>query len=147
MAETANYKSGTATANFNINQKAATVTAKAQIVERKANITKGTAQATLSGQVSGHKLSAVTLTASSTANATTSGTITPSAAKIVNASGTDVTANYDITYTKGKLTVSKTAIAPVVTIANWTYGGTASKPSVTGNTGSGTVTYKYKVKV
>ncbi|MCR5743941.1 MAG: hypothetical protein K6F92_09530, partial [Lachnospiraceae bacterium] len=33
-----------------------------------------------------------------------------------------------------------------VTLAGWTYGGTASTPSVTGNTGNGEVTYAYKAK-
>lgn len=31
-----------------------------------------------------------------------------------------------------------------VSMAGWTYGGTAKSPSVTGNTGGGTVTYTYK---
>lgn len=39
----------------------------------------------------------------------------------------------------------KADISPTVTMAGWTYGGTPSNPSVSGNTGNGTVTYKYKV--
>ena len=38
------------------------------------------------------------------------------------------------------------AINPVVTITGWTYGATPNAPSVTGNTGNGTVTYTYAVK-
>ena len=30
-------------------------------------------------------------------------------------------------------------------MSGWTYGGTASNPSVSGNSGSGSVTYNYKV--
>lgn len=41
--------------------------------------------------------------------------------------------------------VSKADISPTVTMAGWTYGGTATNPSVSGNSGSGTVTYNYKV--
>ena len=64
-----------------IGKKAATVTANAQTVNLNGNIQTGTSNAALSGAVDGHTLSAVTLTGSDTANATTSGTITPSAAR------------------------------------------------------------------
>ena len=43
------------------------------------------------------------------------------------------------------LTMNKADISPTVSISNWTYGGTASNPSVAGNTGGGTVTYYYKL--
>ena len=43
------------------------------------------------------------------------------------------------------LTVKQT-IAPAVTLAGWTYGEVAKTPAVTGNTGSGAVTYAYKAK-
>ena len=43
------------------------------------------------------------------------------------------------------VTVQKANISPTVSISNWTYGGTASNPSVAGNSGSGTVTYYYKL--
>ena len=39
-----------------------------------------------------------------------------------------------------------TAIAPQVTINNWTYGETAANPYVTNNNGGGTVTFDYKKK-
>ena len=45
-----------------------------------------------------------------------------------------------------QITISKANISPTITMANWAYGGTASTPSVSGNTGGGTVTYKYKLK-
>lgn len=44
------------------------------------------------------------------------------------------------------LTVTRANISPSITMANWAYGGTASTPSVSGNSGNGTVTYKYKLK-
>ncbi len=37
-------------------------------------------------------------------------------------------------------------ITPTVSLTGWTYGDDPNTPSVTGNTGNGTVTYKYKVK-
>ena len=44
------------------------------------------------------------------------------------------------------VTVSKAAINPTVTIADWNYGEEASAPSVEGNTGNGAVTFSYKVR-
>ena len=43
-------------------------------------------------------------------------------------------------------TISRANITPEVTITGWTYKDSASVPSVTGNTGNGSVTYKYKAK-
>ena len=42
--------------------------------------------------------------------------------------------------------ISRADITPVVDITGWTFGETANDPSVTGNTGNGTVAYLYKVK-
>ena len=57
----------------------------------------------------------------------------------------DGTNNYTALSGEISVTVSKAGITPGVSIDNWIYGNTASTPSVTGNTGSGTVTYSYKV--
>ena len=49
----------------------------------------------------------------------------------------------------GQLTITlkiKQTIEPTVTLADWQYKGTPSTPEVTGNSGNGEVTYKYKVK-
>ncbi len=49
----------------------------------------------------------------------------------------------------GQLTITlkiKQSITPTVSIADWQYKGTPSTPEVTGNSGNGEVTYKYKVK-
>lgn len=43
-------------------------------------------------------------------------------------------------------TISRADISPTVSITGWTYKDLANEPSVTENTGSGTVTYMYKVK-
>lgn len=44
------------------------------------------------------------------------------------------------------VTISKEDITPTVSITGWTFGETANTPSVTGNTGNGTVTYTYAAK-
>jgi len=55
--------------------------------------------------------------------------------------------NYeDIAEDSLEVTIGKGSINPVVTISDWTFGGTASTPSTSGNPGSGEVTYQYKVK-
>ena len=41
--------------------------------------------------------------------------------------------------------IAKANISPTVSMSNWTYGQTASNPSVSGNTGGGSVSYSYKV--
>ncbi|WP_143186576.1 MBG domain-containing protein, partial [Ruminococcus flavefaciens] len=43
------------------------------------------------------------------------------------------------------VTVGKAGINPSVSMTGWTYGSTASNPSVSGNPGNGTPTYQYKV--
>ena len=109
-----------------IAKKGVTVTAKDQSVEVGGSIATGKAQAELSDAVSGHTLSAVTLTASSTDAVTTNGTITPSDAKIMDGT-TDVTGNYNISYTNGTLTVTNVQVyISGVTASNKTYDGTES---------------------
>lgn len=55
--------------------------------------------------------------------------------------------NYNASPWSGYVTVqmNKANISPTVSMSNWTYGGTASNPSVSGNTGGGSVSYSYKV--
>ena len=54
--------------------------------------------------------------------------------------------NYNASPWSSYVTVqmNKANISPTVSMSNWTYGGTASNPSVSGNSGNGTVTYSYK---
>ncbi len=44
------------------------------------------------------------------------------------------------------VTIAKVGITPTVSITGWTFGEEANTPSVTGNTGKGTVTYTYAAK-
>ena len=55
--------------------------------------------------------------------------------------------NYNASPWSNSVTVqmNKANISPTVSISSWTCGGTASNPSVAGNTGGGTVTYYYKL--
>ena len=77
--------------------KAATVTALEQTVKEGESIQTGTDFATLTDALSGHTLSAVTLTAEN-------GKIVPADAKIQDAKGNDVTGNYTLSYQPGALT-------------------------------------------
>ena len=54
-------------------------------------------------------------------------------------------ANYDYTVAKGSVavTIAKAEITPTVAIDGWTYGTSPNIPIVTGNMGSGAVTYEY----
>lgn len=56
------------------------------------------------------------------------------------------TAEYKSGEATADFKINKAAITPSVTIDNWTYGDTASTPTVEGNSGNGTVTYLYKTK-
>ncbi|MBQ6094752.1 MAG: LysM peptidoglycan-binding domain-containing protein [Lachnospiraceae bacterium] len=108
LAASGNQKTATAT----ITPKPVTVTAGDQTVPLNGSIDSGLSTATASdeGLLAGDALSAITLTSSSTAHATTSGTITPSGAKIKNAGG-DVTGNYAVSYANGVLTVNKGTVS------------------------------------
>ena len=64
-------------------------------------------------------------------------TVKATVAETKNYNGKTVTADFKI---------SKADITPTVSISDWTYGKTASTPSVTGNSGNGTVSYQYAVK-
>ncbi|MBO4721297.1 MAG: hypothetical protein J5658_15705 [Prevotella sp.] len=118
------YTAVTGSAKVTITQKALTITANNQTVNYGTAITKGTDQVTVEGLVKGDALTDITLTASTTI-VTTAGSITPSAAVIKNGDN-DVTANYDITYKKGTLTINVSdAASAVVTANDLTYDGTA----------------------
>jgi len=60
-----------------------------------------------------------------------------------------VTVNAKGNYTGSKsapFTITPATITPTVEITGWAYGATANTPTVSGNTGSGNVTYEYKLK-
>ena len=92
------YDSDPACITAEIKKAEATVTAKEQTIKEGTGIGTGTDKAELSGQVSGHSLSAVTL-------AVEDGKIIPSGAVIRDAGNKDVTGNYNISYQPGALTV------------------------------------------
>ena len=54
------------------------------------------------------------------------------------------TANYASGLATADFTIEKADITLTVSLDGWTYGETANTPTVTGNTGEGTVTYTYK---
>ena len=84
-----------------------TITAKAQTVQQGGTVTSTPEQVEVTGGtlVDGQRISEITLTGDTSAE-TTSGTVTPSAVKILDASDNDVTANYAVNYTAGTLTVT-----------------------------------------
>lgn len=172
LAASADYNLMFYGADLTIVEREVTVTAADQSVEQGGNINTGLSMASLSGQVGGHALSEVTLSADSTAQATDNGRITPSNAQIIDGSG-DVTANYDICYVPGKLRViarptdaptqapdptavptqtPKPTAAPVpgkidinkckMTVRDQYYTGKALKPGVTVKYGAKTVLKK-----
>lgn len=97
----------------------ATVTADAQTVKESEDPKFGKDYASLTGAASGHSLDNVTITASGDK-------LVPSAATIVNAVGEDVTANYNVSYSSGTLTVlHKTSVKVTFSVANgeWDNGG------------------------
>ena len=86
---------------------------------------------------SGDAIESVTVTGSQTVVGKSDNVA--SAVVIKNASNVDVTANYDITYVKGTLTVTtKTVTAPTITLSQTSYvgDGTAKTPTVTVKDGS-----------
>lgn len=99
-----NY-SGSASTTFTISPATLTIKASDQTITYGQSITEGTGQVTATGLCAGDSLSGITL-AASTRNVP-GGTIELSAAQIKNSSGGDVTANYNITYEAGTLTINK----------------------------------------
>ena len=109
LSSTTNYKWSDNTTDaksitWKISKKDLSITAKDQEITYGEIISKTTNDVTTSGLISGHSLSTITLTPSTT-NVTTSGTITPSAAEITSSNG-DVTSNYNITYNAGELVIN-----------------------------------------
>jgi len=131
---------GTVEKNFAITARSITVAAKDQNIAYGETIAEGVSQAEVSGSdglLSGHALSSVTLTATETTVGTHNNAITPSAAKILNG-GTDVTGNYNISYSNGKLTIGAKNLGDYYTADDFTLtpnaivnGAASSAPTVT----------------
>ena len=126
-----------------VNRKPLTITANAQTKTYGTEISTGVGQVTSTGMVSGHSVSAVTLTPS-TSSATTSGTITPSAVTIRDGGNNDVTDNYAITYHTGALTINKAAssVASVPVSKSLTYNGSDQVLVDAGEAAGGTMRYQ-----
>ena len=97
--------SGSASTTFTIKQADLTVKASDQTITCGGSIATGMDQVTVTGLVGGDALESVTLETSSDQVAVADKTITPSAA-VIKRGGEDVTANYNITYQPGTLTIS-----------------------------------------
>lgn len=115
---TANYNISYDNGDLTINQRAVTVTAKAQTITYGSNIVTNPeadvmdSYATLTNGVSGHAITALTLAKTQTEYSATAynNDITPSSATIKDAQSNDVTANYNISYVNGDLTINKKGI-------------------------------------
>ena len=112
---------------FTINPKTMSITAKDQTKTYGTSISNSTSYITSSNLVSGHSVSSITLTPSTTN--VPGGTITPSNAVIRDGSNNVVTSNYDITYYTGTLTINK---------ANSTFSCSDSAISFSSSEGSST---------
>ena len=142
---TSNYDITYNTGTLTIAKVSITIKAKNQTVELNGSISTDVSKAEVSEGtlVTGDELFSVTLESSSTASVTTSGTITASAAVINNGTGSDVTANYNITYAEGVLTVSQalpTVTAPTAK-SNLKYTGNPIELINAGSTTGGTLLY------
>ena len=121
------YANGTLT----VTQKALTVTADSDSKEYDGTaLTKDSY--TNTALATGDSIESVTVTGSQTVVGSSNNV--PSAAKIVNGSGADVTASYDITYANGMLTVNRKAVTITADSDSKTYDGTALTKSSTTNT-------------
>ncbi len=114
---------------FTIAQKELTITANEQTITYSRPIETGTAQVTVSGLAEGDALTDITLTTQDT-NVTKNGTITPSAATIKD-DEVDVTANYQITYNTGNLTINAKEMTVTAEGYEGIYDGTAHGITVT----------------
>jgi len=126
------------TATASISKKPLTITASAQSIAFGGSISQ--TEYTCGELATGDTLESVTLTAAGTDGVGT-GTITPSAAKIVR--GTDnVTGNYDVTYAAGVLNVGKQTIGSVaVDVTAPVQGAAPQSGIVSGSNYTGAVTW------
>ena len=102
--EKENYITVEGSETVKIGKKELTITASDQTITYGDGI--DTSKYTVSGLLGGHSIDAVTLTPSTT-DVTDNGTIVVTIDKIVDATGNDVTANYDVKCTTGKLVIKE----------------------------------------
>mgnify|MGYP004663841807 FL=1 len=106
LTGTSNYNGSTSgCVNHVISAKDLTIIARDQTINQGDRILTSTSNVSVSGLVGYDSLTSIILTPSTNA-VTTSGTITPSGAKIVDSDGNDVTSNYNISYKNGVLVIN-----------------------------------------
>ncbi len=95
--------------SWSIAKRPLTIKAKDQTVDLNGKIAGDVARAEITDGTlaEGDSIAEIRLTSTGTENAVSDGTITAAAAVIKNQAGEDVTANYDISYVNGNLTVGK----------------------------------------
>ena len=127
-----------------INKRKVTVTALDQTVIVNQKINASVSMASLSGAVEGHTLYSVSLNADDTSHKTTNGVITAANAAI-SSNSADVTANYEIEYEEGNLTVILGEAAAVTTApqgkAGLSYNAAAQALVSAGMADGGTLMY------
>ena len=132
VAATSNYLAAeTDAVEFIISQKALTITAKSQTITYGSAITSTINDVTTDGLVEGDALNSITLSKTKTDYSATAyaNDITASGAVIMQ-SEADVTANYNITYAPGNLTINKAAASVTAAPsgnAGLTYNGSAQQ--------------------
>ena len=125
-----NYNAERGSAVVKISKREVTITALAQTISSGETIDTSTNKVSIENEVEGHIISSVTLTADM--ETTDTGTITASNAQIKNG-GEDVTANYNITYKTGILTIKAKDINNIssdITTTSYTYTGKAKTQDV-----------------
>ena len=136
------YETGTLT----INGRPITITASEQTITYGDTITVDPTKVSVtSGSlIDGHRIAGITLTPYST-DVTDNGIVEPSAAVIKDASETDMTSAYAITYANGKLIINKanpTYTTNPSAISSLAYNGTQLPIINDGTTNDGTIKYK-----
>ena len=135
VAQTTNYNGGSATADFKINPKDISGVTIADIAAQTYN--NGTAITPTPAVQDGD----TTLTVGTDFTYDYENNINAGDSAVVKVNGQG---NYTGTASK-TFTISRADLTITVNITGWVVGGTSNAPSVTGNTGNGTVTYQYKV--
>ena len=165
IAETADYKAGEATADFQIKPYSTGLTITLKIKQSIAPTVsladwqyKGTPNTPEVTGNTGNGEVTYLYKAKDADDSTYSGTVpTAQGSYTVKAviaetdeyKGGEATADFEIKPYSTGLVITlkiKQSIEPTVSLTGWSYGGTANTPSVTGNTGNGDVTYLYKLK-
>ena len=138
---TSNYSITYVKGSLTVNARAVTSTATDESWTYDGNAHSASNTGTTTNLPTGH-----TATYTCSGSITNAGTATKTLSSVVikNSGGTDVSSSFTITKNNGTLTVTKANITPSVSMNGWVWGETAQSPSVSGNSGSGVVTYTYK---